>query len=62
MTEAVVEYLQASQNARGLGGLVTAENLPLHRINVKRLPTINPFPFQVVQPLLGARKETCPPL
>jgi 2',3'-cyclic-nucleotide 2'-phosphodiesterase (5'-nucleotidase family) len=57
VTEAVVRYLQD-----GLGGVVTPANLPLHRINVKRLPTINPYPFKVVQPLNGASAATCPPL
>ena len=46
----------------GIGGLVTDGNLPLHRIAVKRLPTTNPFPFEVIQPLLGATAATCPPL
>ena len=57
VTEAVVGYLQ-----RGLGGVVTASNLPLHRINVKRLPTINPYPFKVMQPLNGSTAATCPAL
>ena len=57
ITEAVVKYLRED-----LGGVVTADNLPIHRLTVKRLPTINPLPFQVVQPLLGASAATCPPL
>ena len=57
VTEAVVGYLR-----RGLGGVVTASNLPLHRINVKRLPTINPYPFKVMQPLNGSTAATCPAL
>jgi sulfur-oxidizing protein SoxB len=55
ITEAVVKYLRED-----LGGLVTADNLPIHRLTVKRLPTINPFPFDVIQPLRGASPETCP--
>lgn len=62
VTEAVVKYLRAPAAEGGLGGLVTAENLSLHRINVKRLPTINPYGFNVVQPLRGASAATCPPL
>ena len=62
LTEAVVNYLRAPTVEGGLGGLVTADNLPLHRINVKRLPTINPFNFKVIQPLLGASATTCPAL
>ncbi len=57
ITEAVVKYLR-----EGLGGTVTASNLPLHRITVKRLPTINPYPFSVVQPLNGSTPATCPSL
>ena len=57
ITEAVVKYLR-----EGLGGTVTASNLPLHRVTVKRLPTINPYPFKVIQPLKGASAATCPVL
>jgi len=57
ITEAVVKYLQVN-----LGGVVTAANLPDHRLTVKRLPTINPYPFQVIQPLKGASAATCPTL
>jgi len=62
ITEAVVRYLQAPLADGGLDGIVTADSLPLHRINIKRLPTINPYPFKVVQPLNGATAATCPPL
>ena len=62
VTEAVVKYLKAPVAQGGIEGLVTATNLPLHRITVKRLPTINPYPFKVVQPLNGATAATCPPL
>lgn len=61
VTEAVVKYLRAPASSGGVGGLVTSSNLQLHRINVKRLPNINPFPFNVVQPLIGATLATCPP-
>jgi hypothetical protein len=45
------------------GETSTAGNLPLHRITVKRLPTINPYPFKVIiQPLNGSSAATCPPL
>ncbi len=57
VTEAVVKYLRD-----GLGGTVTASNLPIHRLNIKRLPTINPYPFKVIQPLNGATAATCPVL
>jgi len=57
ITEAMVKYLQD-----GLSGTVTASNLPLHRITVKRLPTINPYPFKVIQPLNGSSAATCPVL
>jgi 2',3'-cyclic-nucleotide 2'-phosphodiesterase (5'-nucleotidase family) len=57
VTEAMVKYLQD-----GLGGTVTASNLPSHRITVKRLPTINPYPFKVIQPLNGSSAATCPSL
>jgi sulfur-oxidizing protein SoxB len=62
ITEAVVRYLQAPAAQGGIGNVVTASNLPLHRINVKRLPTINPYPFKVVQPLNGSTPTTCPVL
>ena len=62
VTEAVVKYLRAPAAQGGIDGLVTATNLPLHRITVKRLPTINPYPFKVVQPLNGSTAATCPPL
>jgi S-sulfosulfanyl-L-cysteine sulfohydrolase len=55
VTEAIVKYLRGE-----LGGTVTEANLPLHRINVKRLPTRNPYPFKVIQPLNGSRAATCP--
>lgn len=42
--------------------VITAADVPLHRIKVKRLPTINPYPFQAVQPLDGASTATCPAL
>ena len=61
VTESVVQYLRAPASDGGIGGLVTSSNLQLHRINVKRLPNINPFPFNVVQPLIGATLATCPP-
>lgn len=60
VTEAVVKYLEAPAAQGGIAGLVTSHNLPLHRISVKRLPTINPYPFKVVQPLNGATAATCP--
>ncbi len=62
VTEAVVRYLQAATTAGGVGGVVTASNLPLHRVTVKRLPTINPYQFNMIQPLLGATLATCPTL
>ena len=40
ISEAVVKYLRGN-----LGGMVTASNLPIHRLTVKRLPTINPYSF-----------------
>jgi 2',3'-cyclic-nucleotide 2'-phosphodiesterase (5'-nucleotidase family) len=57
MTEAVVEYLQ-----QNLDGLVTEQNLPIHRLTVKRLPTINPpgYDFRMIQPVKGASDATCP--
>lgn len=57
ITEAVVKYLRDN-----LGGMVTNANTPSHRLNVQRLPTINPYNFKVVQPLRGASVATCPPL
>ncbi len=62
LTEAVVKYLQAATSAGGLNSQITEATLPLHRITVKRLPTINPFQFNMVQPLLGATPATCPAL
>ena len=56
ITEAVVKYLRENLN-----GVVTPDNLRTHRLTVKRLPTVNPFPFQMVQPLRGASAATCPP-
>lgn len=59
ITEAVVKYLRED-----LGGVVTDANLPIHRLTVKRLPTINPpgYEFKMVQPLKGASDATCPAL
>ena len=57
VTEAVVNYLRGNLN-----GLVTDANTPTHRLNVKRLPTINPYNFKVMQPLRGASAATCPVL
>ena len=59
ISEAVVQYLRVN-----LGGTVTEANLPIHRLNVKRLPTINPpgYNFKMIQPLKGASAETCPAL
>ncbi len=57
VSEAVVRYLR-----NNLGGNVTDANLPTHRLTVKRLPTINPYPFKVIQPLKGASAATCPAL
>ena len=62
VTEAVVKYLRAPTAHGGIGGLVTANNLASHRISIKRLPTINPYGFRMVQPLNGASAATCPPL
>jgi len=62
VTEAVVNYLRAPAADGGLDGLVSADNLPLNRVRVTRLPTINPYPFNVIQPLRGASAATCPPL
>ena len=55
ISEAVVQYLQVN-----LGRMVTANNLPTHRLTVKRLPTINPYSFRQIQPLKGASSATCP--
>ena len=57
VSEAVVKYLREN-----LGGLVTDANLPIHRLTVKRLPTINPYSFMQIQPLKGASTATCPAL
>ncbi len=57
LTEAMVKYLRVN-----LGGTVTADNLPIHRLTVKRLPTINPYSFKQIQPLKGASAATCPTL
>ncbi len=57
MTEAVVKYLRENLN-----GMVTAQNLPIHRLTVKRLPTINPYGFRQIQPVKGASAATCPAL
>jgi hypothetical protein len=57
VSEAVVKYLRGN-----LGGIVTANNLPIHRLTVKRLPTINPYSFRQIQPLKGATAMTCPAL
>ena len=59
VTEAVVKYLRVNLN-----GMVTKDNLPIHRLTVKRLPTINPpgYNFKMVQPLKGASAATCPVL
>jgi len=59
ITEAVVQYLRVN-----LGGTVTEANLPIHRLTVKRLPTINPpgYNFKMIQPLKGASTATCPAL
>jgi hypothetical protein len=59
MTEAVVKYLRENLN-----GVVTEQNLPIHRLTVKRLPTINPpgYDFRMIQPVKGASSATCPAL
>ena len=62
ISEAVVNYLRAPVASGGIGGTVTASNVPIHRITVKRLPTVNPYPFSVIQPLKGASAATCPAL
>jgi len=60
VTEAVVRYMRASAADGGLAEWVTSSNLTLNRITVKRIPNINPFPFNVIQPLRGATLDTCP--
>ncbi|MGA9163535.1 MAG: 5'-nucleotidase C-terminal domain-containing protein [Thiobacillus sp.] len=57
ISEAVVKYLKVN-----LGGTVTAANLPIHRLTVKRLPSISPpgYDFPMIQPLKGASTATCP--
>ena len=57
VSEAVVQYLRVN-----LDGLVTDANLPIHRLTVKRLPTISPpgYDFGMIQPLKGASSATCP--
>jgi hypothetical protein len=57
ISEAVVKYLREN-----LGGTVTEANLPIHRLTVKRLPTINPpgYDFPMIQPVKGASAATCP--
>jgi len=64
VSEAVVKYLRKPISEGGLGGTVTEGNLPIHRLTVKRLPTINPpgYNFKMIQPLKGASAETCPAL
>lgn len=59
VSEALVKYLREN-----LGGLVTDDNLPIHRLTVKRLPTISPagYDFKMIQPLKGASAATCPSL
>ncbi|MBI3546133.1 MAG: 5'-nucleotidase C-terminal domain-containing protein [Gammaproteobacteria bacterium] len=57
VSEAVVKYLRGNLN-----GVVTSSNLPIHRLTVKRLPTINPYSFPQIQPLKGASVATCPAL
>jgi sulfur-oxidizing protein SoxB len=59
ISEAVVKYLREN-----LGGTVTEANLPIHRLTVNRLPTINPpgYSFRMIQPLKGASSATCPAL
>ena len=59
ISEAVVQYLKVNLN-----GLVTDANLPIHRLTVKRLPTINPpgYNFKMIQPVKGASSATCPAL
>jgi 2',3'-cyclic-nucleotide 2'-phosphodiesterase (5'-nucleotidase family) len=59
VSEAVVKYLREN-----LAGVVTTDNLPIHRLTVKRLPTIPPlgYDFKMIQPLKGASSATCPAL
>ena len=59
ISEAVVKYLRENLN-----GTVTEANLPIHRLTVKRLPTINPpgYDFRMIQPVKGASSATCPAL
>ncbi len=59
ITEAVVQYLRVN-----LAGTVTEANLPIHRLTVKRLPSISPpgYNFRMIQPLKGASAATCPAL
>jgi hypothetical protein len=59
ISEAVVKYLREN-----LHGTVTEANLPIHRLTVKRLPTISPpgYDFPMIQPLKGASTATCPTL
>jgi S-sulfosulfanyl-L-cysteine sulfohydrolase len=59
ISEAVVKYLREN-----LGGTVTEANLPIHRLTVKRLPTISPpgYDFPMIQPVKGASSATCPML
>jgi sulfur-oxidizing protein SoxB len=58
ISEAVVKYLRGPK----INGLVTNANLPIHRLTVKRLPTINPpgYNFKMIQPVKGASTATCP--
>jgi sulfur-oxidizing protein SoxB len=60
ISEAVVKYLKGPK----INGLVTSSNLPIHRLTVKRLPTINPpgYDFRMIQPVKGASAATCPAL
>ena len=64
ISEAVVKYLRDPVSQGGLGGTVTEANLPIHRLTVKRLPTISPsgYDFPMIQPLKGASAATCPTL
>ncbi len=59
VSEALVKYLREN-----LGGVVTDSNLPIHRLTVKRLPTISPpeISFPMIEPLKGASSATCPVL
>ncbi|MDP2026900.1 bifunctional UDP-sugar hydrolase/5'-nucleotidase [Sulfuriferula sp.] len=60
VSEAVVKYLKGPK----INGLVTSSNLPIHRLTVKRLPTISPpgYNFKMIQPIKGASAATCPAL